>query len=82
MIVFFRAQWQGATRARFSNFPKGSGVTEDSIPIVVAEEADEIPGDVSSLMLPKTLSRMLCVAADTAAVDVDVFIGMHATLQV
>lgn len=46
MIVLLRAKWQGAFRARFSNFPKGSGVAEESIPIVVAEEANGIPGDI------------------------------------
>lgn len=50
IVVPSRAQCQGAAQPRVSNFPQGSGIAGDSIPPVVAEEADDIPGDLADVV--------------------------------
>ncbi|CAN0127637.1 unnamed protein product [Scytosiphon promiscuus] len=71
-------KWQGTTQAPASSFPKGSGVAEDSIPIVVAEEADDIPDDapLQKVTLAKSLGPKPLVYVSTShGVELEVQAG-------
>lgn len=46
LIPHLGVRQEEETQAPVSDFSKGSGVADSTIPVMVAEEADDVPGDI------------------------------------